>query len=145
MDNCCFGRPFDDQSQLKIKNETTAKMYIQSLIRFKSLILYSSFMLYYEINNCPIENTKEHISQFVNEFSSVFISDNLESKIKPLSDEIMATGIKYKDSVHLACSIIAECDYFISTDDRVLKYETDKIKVINPIDFVKEWRKQHDR
>ena len=30
LDNCSFNRPFDDQSQLKIKLEAEAKLYIQS-------------------------------------------------------------------------------------------------------------------
>ena len=44
----------------------------------------------------------------------------------------------------LACSIIAKCDYFITTDKRVCNYKTDRIKIVNPSDFVKEWREQHD-
>ena len=139
MDNCCYNRPFDDLSQIKVKNEATAKMYIQSLVRFKSLVLYSSFMLVYEINKSPFEKNKEHILQFVNEFSSLFISEDCEGEIKPISDGIMKTGIKYKDAVHLACSMIEKCDFFITTDKRVLNYKTDRIKIINPIKFVKMW------
>jgi len=52
----------------------------------------------------------------------------------------MQTGIKIKDATHLACAIFAKCDYFITTDKRVINYKTDKIKVINPIEFVKIWR-----
>ena len=44
-----------------------------------------------------------------------------------------------KDAVHLSCSIIAECDFFVTTDKRVLNHKTDKIKIVNPIDFVKTW------
>ena len=61
------------------------------------------------------------------------------NEIETLADEIMNTGIKKKDATHLACSIIAECDYFITTDKRVLKYITDKIKVLNPISFLEMW------
>ena len=32
LDNCCYNRPFDDQSQLKIKIKTEAKLYIQQEI-----------------------------------------------------------------------------------------------------------------
>jgi predicted nucleic acid-binding protein len=51
----------------------------------------------------------------------------------------MESDIKKKDATHLACSIIAECDYFITTDKRVLNYKTDKIKIINPITFMERW------
>ena len=49
----------------------------------------------------------------------------------------MQTGIKEMDASHLACAIMADCDYFLTTDDRVLKFQSDKIKVVNPIEFLK--------
>ena len=33
LDNCCFNRPFDDQTQIKIHLETQAKLYIQAKIQ----------------------------------------------------------------------------------------------------------------
>jgi hypothetical protein len=33
LDNCCFNRPFDDQSQLRILLESEAKLKIQENIR----------------------------------------------------------------------------------------------------------------
>ena len=33
LDMCCYNRPYDDQSQLKISMETQAKLHIQTLIR----------------------------------------------------------------------------------------------------------------
>ncbi|MCL1858733.1 MAG: hypothetical protein FWF92_05815 [Oscillospiraceae bacterium] len=144
LDNCCYGRPFDDLSQEKIRNEATAKMFIQSLIKYKSLSLYSSYMLSLEINENPFENIKEHILHFLDDYSDYFISRERENEMLPLTNEIMETGIKLKDAVHLACSIVAECDYFITTDKRVLNYKTDKIKIVNPINFVNIWREQYD-
>jgi len=32
-DNCCYNRPFDDQTQLKVRLETEAKLYVQGLMR----------------------------------------------------------------------------------------------------------------
>ena len=139
LDNCCYCRPFDDLSQVKIKNEANAKMYIQSLIKFNSLELHSSFMSFYEINDIPFASTKEHILQFVTEFTSYFISEDRKDDIKIISNDIMKTGIKKKDAVHLACSIIASCDYFLTTDNRVINYKNDKIKIVNPVEFIKLW------
>lgn len=33
LDNCCYNRPYDDQTQLKIQMETLAKLEIQQEIR----------------------------------------------------------------------------------------------------------------
>lgn len=41
LDNCCFNRPFDDQSQLRIRLETEAKLVVQDLIRSRRLELES--------------------------------------------------------------------------------------------------------
>jgi len=33
LDNCCFNRPFDDQSQMLVRLETEAKLFIQEGIK----------------------------------------------------------------------------------------------------------------
>lgn len=38
----------------------------------------------------------------------------------------------------VAAAIYAKCDYFISTDIRLLKYQTDQIRLCTPIEFVTE-------
>ena len=58
--------------------------------------------------------------------------------VKDIAIDIMNTGIKLMDACHVACAIIAGCDYFISTDKRLLKYQSDKIKIVNPISYILE-------
>ena len=60
------------------------------------------------------------------------------------ADDIISTGVKFYDAYHVACAIYAGCDYFLSTDKRLLKYQTDKICVINPIDFIREMEKEDE-
>ena len=55
----------------------------------------------------------------------------------------MSTGIKFKDACHVASAILASADYFISTDYRLLKYVTDDIKIMNPLDFFVKWRNNY--
>ena len=50
---------------------------------------------------------------------------------------ITATGVKSADAIHTACAILANCDYLLTTDDRLLKYTSDRIEVIDPIEFIK--------
>lgn len=38
----------------------------------------------------------------------------------------------------VCAEIIRRCDYFITTDDRILKYRTDRIKIVTPIQFLTE-------
>ena len=48
LDNCCYNRPYDDQSQIRISLETQAKLYIQNLVKDKQIELVTSYILEYE-------------------------------------------------------------------------------------------------
>jgi predicted nucleic acid-binding protein len=97
-------------------------------------------MSLYEVNESPLEENKRHILSFIANNTSIFVNDANHNKIKTIADGIMRKGLKQKDATHLACAILAECDYFITTDRRVLKFNSDKIKVVNPIAFDEIWR-----
>lgn len=42
-----------------------------------------------------------------------------------------------KDAYHVACAVYSSCDCFLTTDDRLLKYHTGEIQMLNPIDFIR--------
>ena len=48
----------------------------------------------------------------------------------------MRTGVKFKDACHVASAIFAQCDYLISTDKRLLKFQTDEINMVTPVEFI---------
>ena len=95
-------------------------------------------MLAYENNANPFEIRKTTISEFINENETVFVSANSADIVEARAREIMSSGIKFKDACHVASAILAGADYFISTDYRLLKYATDDIKIMNPLDFIRE-------
>lgn len=136
LDNCCFNRPYDDQSQIRISLETQAKLYVQELIKNKELELAASYMLRFENEQNPYEIRRQTITEYIRNNTSVYIDyDKMEEVLKE-AKSIMETGIKKKDAIHIACAIIADCDCFLTTDIRLLKYKTDKIIVENPVDFI---------
>ena len=67
-----------------------------------------------------------------------YVGEERSETISAMAEEIMQAGIKEKDAYHVASAIYAKCAYFISTDIRLLKYKTDQIRMITPIDFVIE-------
>jgi len=142
LDNCCYNRPFDDFTNEKNKLEAIAKMFIQSLIKYKCVSLYYSFISQVEIDDSPYEERKVYILDFIETNAVGFIGKMHSEEIEIIAEEIMKTGVKKKDATHLACSMIAKCDYFITTDKRLLNYKTDRIKIINPIKFVGIWREE---
>lgn len=140
LDNCCYNRPYDDQSQTRVRLEADAKMQIQHMIRNGELELATSFVLDYENNLNRSEQKKQTIRNFMKEFEFYYVDESSLSEIERIAEPIMATGIKSKDAWYLACALIAECDYFISTDKRLLKYKTDKITSLTPVEFMYKWR-----
>ena len=136
LDNCCFNRPFDVQIQIRVSLETEAKLFIQSMITDKRIEFVWSFILLFENDNNPFEVRKESILDF-----SKHTIDNISMNqlIRQKAEKIESSGLKAKDALHIACAIYAECDYFITTDDRILKYTDDQIKIIDPLDFIKIW------
>ncbi len=137
LDNCCFNRPYDDQTQIRISLETQAKMYIQDLVKEKKVGLVTSYVLWYENSQNPYETKRTAIEEYIQENSTDYIDIDKADLIKRNAEEIMGTGIKMKDVYHVSCAIYASCDYFLTTDDRLLKYCTDKIHMLNPIDFLR--------
>jgi len=138
LDNCCFNRPYDDQSYMSIHLEAQAKLHVQDLIRSGKLEMATSYMLDLENGQNPYEMRRTAISDFMTNNATIYVSDAKLKEISEQANAIMETGVKYKDACHVACAIMSECDYFLTTDRRLLKYRTDKLKMMDPMDFVKE-------
>ena len=138
LDMCCYNRPYDDQSQFRVALEAQSKLQIQGLIRDKKLDLIGSYTLDYEVSRNPYEMRRQSIVQFIQKNMKGYVGPERAEVIKPIAESIMETGVKEKDAYHVASAIYAKCDYFISTDIRLLKYKTDKIKLVTHIEFITE-------
>lgn len=66
------------------------------------------------------------------------MSEENANEIQNKAADIMKTGIKSKDALHIACAIFGKSDIFLSTDIRLLKYKTNEISLMNPITFFDE-------
>ena len=138
LDNCCYNRPYDDQSQLSINLEALAKLSIQQDIRDNKVDLVTSYILVAENSANRFDVKRQDIQSFIDSRTHTFVSEASREKVNEIAKTIMKTGIKLMDACHIACAIIAGCDYFISTDKRLLKYHSDKIKIVNPTTYVLE-------
>lgn len=138
LDNCCYNRPYDDQTQIRISLETQAKLYIQEMIKNNDIELVTSYVLEFENSNNRFRQKKETIQKFMDDNESFYVGVEKSYKVNTIANDIQQTGVKEKDACHIACAMHAECDYFISTDDRLLKYQTNKIKLVTPEEFIRE-------
>lgn len=144
LDMCCYNRPYDDQSNFKVSMETQAKIHIQNLIEEGEYDLIGSYTLDYEVSRNPFEMRRNSIIKFINDHIKGYVGKERAEQIKPIAEELMEYGAKEKDAYHVASAIYANCEYFISTDIRLLKRKTDKIKLVNPIEFVLEMEGEKD-
>ena len=137
LDNCCFNRPYDEQTQETIRLESEAKLFIQELIRSKQIMLVWSFILDFENDANPYKNQKETIAGW-KQFSVEDVQP-LEQVLQYAKEISLNTGVKSKDSIHLASAIFSHCSYFLTTDKELIRRarSINEIAVINPIDFVR--------
>lgn len=77
LDNCCYNRPFDDQSQLRVKIEAEAKLIIQDEIRAGRFELSWSYILDLENMHNPFDERKMQISEW-KRFASANIQETPE-------------------------------------------------------------------
>lgn len=136
LDTCCLNRPFDDQTSLRISLETQAVVYIMDFVKAKRLDLVSSFVLAYKNSNNPNELRRKHIENFLRKYAIEDVGYESKEEIKRIGDPIIMNGIKVRDAYHVASAIFAQCDYFLSTDDKLLKYTSQRIILANPMNFI---------
>ncbi|WP_026529047.1 type II toxin-antitoxin system VapC family toxin [Butyrivibrio sp. VCD2006] len=138
LDNCSYNRPYDDQSNMQVQLEAQSKLFIQNSIKDGKYDLVSSYTLQYEISKNPFDMRRNAIEEFIEQNAKYYVDYNREPELTAIASEIMETGVKEKDAYHVASAIFGGCEYFISTDKRLLKYTSEKIKLVTPVEFVSE-------
>lgn len=137
-----YNRSFDEQSQLRIRLETAAIEGIFALAEAGALTLIWSFILDYENSLNPHEDRKEWV-----ELLSRLCKDTIAPStqiLKRARGIMKSSKIKPRDALHLACAESAECDYFVTCDDNLIRSLWGgrrrprlKIKATNPVEFMR--------
>jgi hypothetical protein len=137
LDNCCFNRPFDDQSQIRIRLESEAKLRIQDDILEGKFELVWSYILDAENSANLFEERKRPIWDW-RQYAIINVKEKptILEKAKKLSQ----LGLRSKDALHISCAVSAGCRYFLTTDDQVLNKGTfiEDLAVADPISFIRE-------
>ena len=88
LDNCCFNRPYDDQTYEKIFLETQSKLYIQENILTGKYKLVWSYILQFENDQNPYITHKHEIRKWKNQVYkkkcnfSLFAGSTLRNRLK---------------------------------------------------------------
>ena len=136
LDNCCYNRPFDDQSQIKIHLETQAKLYIQAKIKEGVYQLVWSYILDYENGKNPYEEKRFAIAPW-KMLAFLNITEETE-EILSFAETLVSKGIKTFDALHISCAVAGHCEYYLTTDKKLINASIPEIRIVNPIVFVNE-------
>jgi predicted nucleic acid-binding protein len=138
LDVCCLNRPFDDQSQERIRLESEAVITI--LGRGKTLTLLTSEIVDLEVSKIPDEDRRHKVT-LLSSISKVniVIDDEIIGRAKDLSK----MGFKSFDAFHIACAEGGQADVLLTTDDDLLKKaalqrKPLKVKIENPVKWLME-------
>ena len=135
LDNCCFNRSFDDQTQLKIKLETDAKIFIQNKMLSGEYDFVWSYILEFENNRNPYFDKRKTIAEWKHLATAHCVANE---QIIAYAESLHKLGIKAKDALHISCAVYTECDCFITTDKKILNTPLEDILTINPVSFITE-------
>jgi predicted nucleic acid-binding protein len=83
-----------------------------------------------------LEKEAKHLLERKNKDAKTVI---IPGSILQHAQELRQTlGIRGKDALHLACAVKAGCDYFLTTDHKLIKKTRNlgNLVVINPVHFV---------
>ena len=137
LDVNIYNRPFDDQSQVRIRLETISIFSIMQRIKKRELSLIWSFIIDYENSLNPYDDVRQEV-EFLSSLASKSIlpSDTIVTQAKKFESK----GIKSRDALHIACALEAGADYFLTCDDKLINKASSirGLKILNPIRFIEE-------
>ena len=139
LDNCCYNRPFDDQTQERIHLESEVILTVLKMGQMKKIIIVGSEILELEIKRMQDEDKKRKVLDL---YSIADMNILYSEKIKKRSVEIMsASQIRTFDSLHIAAAEEANAEILLTTDDKFEKMAEKlelRTRVVNPLRFAWE-------
>ena len=113
LDNCCYNRPFDDQSQLKVRLETEAKLFVQQLMRTGVVEYVWSDMLDKEALDNPFPMQRVKIMAWK---SGAKFDVEITPEIVIDATALVSVGLGNADAIHLAYDFCAGDKYSSSIE-----------------------------
>lgn len=118
LDLCCFNRPWDDQTNDRVRLETEAKLLLQEGIRAGRAQLAWSYVLDYENSLNPFPDRQSGVFRWRG-----LAQMNMRETPSILAEagELVGQGVGSFDALHAACARAANADMLVTTDDRLLR------------------------
>lgn len=118
LDNCCLQRPFDDQTQWRVRVETEAVLAVLAAVESNEHTLVGSEALDYEVSRIP-NVARRTDTQATLTLAAEYLKVNHDSA--SLATAFEKQGLPAMDALHLALACTARVDRFCTCDDRLLR------------------------
>ena len=140
LDVCCLNRPFDDQTQDRVRLETAAIVGILRRIELDELISVSSEAVQDEVDKIHDEDRRARIQEFIALSSSVV---EVTREHLARAAVLQKLGFGPFDGLHIACAEAAGVEVFLTTDDRLIRLALRinnrlMVRVANPVIWLLE-------
>ncbi len=147
LDVCCLNRPFDDQTQPRIRLESEAVITIINQCQSGDWKMINSSAIVAELNQTSnierLQNTKRLLAVAkIKVITSSFIEQR--------AAELQKMGFSSYDATHIASAEISQADIFLTTDDRLVKKarknsQSITVNINNPVQWLAEITQMEDR
>lgn len=140
LDVCCLNRPFDDQTQARIRLEAEAVLMILAQCETGDWEWISSEVIELEINQTPDQERRRRVRLLaLHAHRSVVVG---KSEVER-AQQFEAWGISAFDALHLACAESGGAEVFLTTDDKLLRKSAAyakqlRVRVENPLLWLRE-------
>ena len=140
LDACCLNRPFDDQTQVRIRMEAEAILLIIFQIFESGWEWIGSEVLSYEIDQTPDRDRRLRVKSLM---TSVTRRVLLEPAIVTRAEEVRCLGFRTYDALHVASAESGGADILLTTDDRFVRsfkrnIDSFDVQINNPLNWIAE-------
>lgn len=138
LDASCFNRPFDDQTQDRIRHETDAVLRILQRILDQEDVLVWSSALTLELMAHPEPEIRSQLLGWEHHSRTVLTSSD---PVRQRAETLVRQGLKALDAAHVAFAEVGQCAAFMTCDDRLLRRANGlglSLRVVNPVDYMQE-------
>ena len=140
FDVCCLNRPFNDQTQDRIRLEAFAVLSVLRRIEMGEWLGITSEAAETEIANDTNVERRTKVQKYAR-LAKVFVIVGEDETQRSL--ELQAFGFGAYDALHVACAERAESDVLLTVDDRFLRIAVRignalHVKVANPVNWLLE-------
>lgn len=136
LDANCFNRPFDDQTQERIQQETEAVLNVLQRVLGGHDQLAWSAALNLELSAHPEPDIREELMGWAERCQILLEPSN---DVRARAEALHSLGMGALDAAHIAFAEAGGCDLFLTCDDRLLRRSRRlalSVQVFNPVEYV---------